>query len=295
MWTFSKIKSPSTRLIALLVEATSRARRNNGDVKIINLSFTARENISSFAPASYLCFEPDDQSAVADFGDIEVPETELIIPATDEPKISKNEGKPQEEDVPAVDIVEDPIIEKIQSTFSSEKDDPEFEELKLEKSRAIPETNNQFGKRQHLRVTSDAENLYSICDFATKYVEEAGLESREVGKAKIAVYEACLNIIEHAYHSKPDNFIDIWVEYDQQQVVIEIRDYGLGFEGIKEKAYDVMSAMDGRQTGGFGLYIIRRSMDEIEYTADPVDGNTLRLTKYLNDKTSENNSEKRPA
>jgi anti-sigma regulatory factor (Ser/Thr protein kinase) len=43
-----------------------------------------------------------------------------------------------------------------------------------------------------------------------------------------------------------------------------------------------MSAMDHRQTGGFGLYIIRRSMNEIDYQADRVKGNRLTLTKYIN-------------
>ncbi|MEE9165053.1 MAG: hypothetical protein V3U15_02200, partial [Nitrospinota bacterium] len=39
------VQFPTASLIALLVEATSRARRLNGDVKIINLSNSAKSNL----------------------------------------------------------------------------------------------------------------------------------------------------------------------------------------------------------------------------------------------------------
>jgi anti-sigma regulatory factor (Ser/Thr protein kinase) len=74
----------------------------------------------------------------------------------------------------------------------------------------------------------------------------------------------------------------VWVDYDDERFKVIVQDYGIGFEGLSLKDYDVMSAMDHRQTGGFGLYIIRRSMNEIDYQADRVKGNRLTLTKYIN-------------
>ena len=80
---------------------------------------------------------------------------------------------------------------------------------------------------------------------------------------------------------KMQNWIDVWIEYNEEMFKIILQDYGTGFEGFSEKQYDVMSAMDGRQTGGFGLYIISRSMNEIDYRPDPKRGNRLTLIKYL--------------
>ena len=71
------------------------------------------------------------------------------------------------------------------------------------------------------------------------------------------------------------------MEVDSQKITIEIQDYGYSFEGINKKRYDVQSAMNKAQTGGFGLYIIRRSMDEIEYHPDEEQGNRLIMIKYL--------------
>jgi anti-sigma regulatory factor (Ser/Thr protein kinase) len=73
----------------------------------------------------------------------------------------------------------------------------------------------------------------------------------------------------------------VWVDFDRDKFTIVIQDYGLSFEFKGHNRYDVQAAMEGRQTGGFGLYIIQRSMDEISYQADPVRGNRLTLVKYL--------------
>jgi len=265
------IRYPSTRLIALLVEATSRARRAKGELKIINLDLKVKNSLADFSPADYLAIENDEEQALHEFGELPPPKKEKIIPAS---RIAEDDVTPdtpdRESDVDfaPVDIVEDPIIEKLGNSVEQDG------ESKISEKRL----------RHHLRVSSEARNLYEICDFVTKYAEKAGFDSKDVGKTKIAVYEACLNVVEHAYHSNPDNHIDIWVEYDTEKLVIEIKDYGIGFEGFSDTSYDVFSAMDGRQTGGFGLYIIRRSMDELEYQANEADGNTLRMVKYLNSK-----------
>lgn len=236
---FKNIHFPTSSLIALLIEGTSRARRLNGDIKLINVSHTAKNNLATFTPLSYLTVEANEKYALEGFQTSSMNSGDRVIPSQD--------------------IAEVPIIEKFQESFK---------EIKNEKG-------------YHLRVKSMPSYLYNICDFVTGYAEKAGMHEREIGKTKIAVYEACLNVIEHAYHSNPDNWIDVWVEYDNQKFIIIIQDYGMSFEFKNQKGYDVEAAVEGRQTGGFGLYIIRRSMDEVDYQSDHIHGNRLKMVKYL--------------
>ncbi|MFQ5603060.1 MAG: ATP-binding protein [bacterium] len=249
----TNVQFPSSSLIATLISATSRARNFKGDVKIVNLSHSAKNNLATFSPLSFLSLEKDEAFALQEF--------------------QLSEMEPPPANIITEDIVEDPLIEKLQETVNTM--DSEHVEVDL------PESEPDTHESDHLRVRSMAKNLYTICDFVTDYAEKAGFNAKEIGKAKIAVYEACLNIIEHAYHSNPDNWIDVWVEFDSQKFTVIIQDYGVGFEGFNTKDYDVLSAMDHRKTGGFGLYIIRRSMDEVEYQADKVRGNRMKLVKYI--------------
>lgn len=265
---------PNTLLIALILEITSRARRLGGDVKINNLAPSAKNNLETFSPGNYLSLIDNETSALSDFH----PDLQDAPERSDVPKENEiNTETPNEESeqiFSAVDIVEDPIIEKLQDRYVESEPEPQ--------TLTTPtEIQNRKGERNHLKVSSDSNNLYTICDFVTNYAARAGFNSKEVGKIKIAIYEACLNIIEHAYHSSPENWIDVWIEYNEEMFKIILQDYGTGFEGFSEKQYDVMSAMDGRQTGGFGLYIISRSMNEIDYRPDPKRGNRLTLIKYL--------------
>ncbi len=64
-------------------------------------------------------------------------------------------------------------------------------------------------------------------------------------------------------------------------LVIIIQDWGESFEFDPTRPYDVEQAVKDRRTGGFGLHIIRRSIDEIKYLSDTDEGNRLILVKYL--------------
>jgi serine/threonine-protein kinase RsbW len=265
---FAGIEYPAASLIALLVEVTSRARRVNGDVKIINLTRSARNNFATFSPISYLSLEADEHYALRDFGPSPDPgdsgdEREKITPEGAAGSVTMNKNA-----FSSVDIVEDPLIERLENAV---------DDAQAKAGRGKPEAVSS----KDLRVASEAKNLYAICDFVTDSATDAGFSMKEVGKIKIAVYEACLNVIEHAYHSNPNNWIDVRVAYDPARLLVDIKDYGFGFEGFSNTQYDVMSAMDDRKTGGFGLYIIRRSMDEIEYVPDEQHGNLLRMIKFI--------------
>ncbi|MFQ5823805.1 MAG: ATP-binding protein [bacterium] len=238
------IQFPTTSLIVLLIEATSRARRLNGDVKLINVSRFAKNNLATFTPMSYLSVQSDEKYVLEEFQD-----SESLVQAPINP---------------IEDIAEVPLVDKI---------DESLEDFNKK---------NEHELRNHLRVKSTPANLYNICDFVTEFAEKAGMNARETGKTKIAVYEACLNVVEHAYHSNPDNWIDVWVDFDKHKFSIVVQDYGLGFEFKGMKHYDALEALNGRQTGGFGLYIIQRSMDEVDYQSDPNHGNRLIMVKYLN-------------
>jgi serine/threonine-protein kinase RsbW len=106
-----------------------------------------------------------------------------------------------------------------------------------------------------------------------------GFSENEVNKIKLAVYEACLNVVEHAYHSDPTKSVRIAVYQTPQKMEIQVIDQGDGFEATHE-SFDVMAAAAARQTGGMGLHIIRRSMDEVSYERNTAEGNKLIMIKH---------------
>jgi serine/threonine-protein kinase RsbW len=249
-----KISLPPTKFIVALIEATSEARRMGGNIKLVNLSLATRNNLVTFSPRTYLSLEPAEKYALQDFAETFVPDAEFDI--------SDN-------------IVSKGLVSKAATIPKSgqQKNDQSYEADSAEELIALAP--------DRIRVHSSVTNLYDICDFVLEKAEQAGFDLRERGKIKVTIYEACLNVVEHAYFSDPENWIDVYAGYDEKKLVVMIQDWGESFEFDPTRPYDVEQAVKDRRTGGFGLHIIRRSIDEIKYVSDPNEGNRLILVKYL--------------
>jgi len=249
-----KINLPPTTFIVTLIEATSVARRMGGDIKLINLNPSTRNNLVTFSPRTYLSIESSENYALQDFGETFSPHAAFDI--TD-------------------NVMSKALVSKTRIVTKQHDDD-----------RAHSASADSSGELialapERIRVHSKVENLYDICDFVLEKAEKAGFDIREQGKIKVTIYEACLNVVEHAYFSNPEHWIDVYAGYDEQKLVVIIQDWGESFEFDPTREYDVEQAVKDRRTGGFGLHIIRRTVDEIKYLSDPENGNRLILVKYL--------------
>jgi len=97
---------------------------------------------------------------------------------------------------------------------------------------------------------------------------------------KLAVEEACMNIVTHGYAGMDAGSIILDLECDPDQVIVTITDFGHAFEPAEAPAPDIEASLDGRPVGGFGLFFIYQTMDQVDYQAGE-DGNRLTLVKML--------------
>ncbi|OQY45330.1 MAG: hypothetical protein B6242_10745 [Anaerolineaceae bacterium 4572_78] len=97
-------------------------------------------------------------------------------------------------------------------------------------------------------------------------------------RIQLALYEACTNIIKHAYKGKqhPDNRIEIIlaVEKDTKQLMVDIYDTGESFDIAK------IQPPENKQEHGWGLFLIKGIMDKVAYTPTE-NGNHWHLVKKL--------------
>ena len=97
---------------------------------------------------------------------------------------------------------------------------------------------------------------------------------------KLAVDEACTNIITHGYAGMNPGSIILRLEIDSRKVRVSITDFGHPFEPGEAEPPDVEAGLDNRPMGGFGLFFIYQTMDEIRYETTE-DGNRLLFVKNL--------------
>lgn len=86
-----------------------------------------------------------------------------------------------------------------------------------------------------------------------------------VEQLKMAVDEACTNVIEHSYEGKTEQKIDITINVHPDKLVVIIRDTGREFDLKAYREPDLIQYAKTKKSGGFGVHIMRKLMDTVEY------------------------------
>lgn len=104
----------------------------------------------------------------------------------------------------------------------------------------------------------------------------AKLDPDAVADLKLAVTEACSNVVRHAY---PDRIGDVRlrVAFEETVLTVEVSDDGTGVDASRLGAGEP----DVLREHGMGLAIIRSVVDDVEIRSPPSGGTVVRLVKRL--------------
>jgi len=130
-----------------------------------------------------------------------------------------------------------------------------------------------------LRVPARLDSIRPITALASDLAQRARLSDQAVFQCRLALDEACMNIIEHAYAFDPEGEIDVVIEAGRGRCTIQLIDYGQPYHppAIPEPDRDI--SLEDASPGGLGLYLMRRVMDEVRYTPGPR-SNCLIMVKH---------------
>jgi len=134
-----------------------------------------------------------------------------------------------------------------------------------------------MGKEIEVRVTSEAGNIGILRECAAAIASKMGFSERKQMFIALAVDEAVANVIKHAYRSQPGKDIVVKFVIDKDSLTIVIRDFGERTDLSKIKSRD----LDDVREGGLGVFLIKSTMDKVEYRRDIPEGTELKMVKYL--------------
>lgn len=137
------------------------------------------------------------------------------------------------------------------------------------------------GQKYLLTLPSHTDNLEIIRGFLNKISEKNGIESDIANNIELAVDEAVTNVIKHAYEYSINEAITIKVKVSASKIDIIIIDNGTKFKPNLDEIVDVNKKVEGRNTGGYGLFLMKKLMDKVNYNVSPDNKNQVILTKNL--------------
>lgn len=123
----------------------------------------------------------------------------------------------------------------------------------------------------------------AACDFVVEAARQAGLSEKALHHCRLAVDEACTNVIEHGYPSGGSTaVIDITVRKDDRDVIITICDDSPQFDPLTQPDPDLQGFLADLNPGGWGVFFIRKVMDRVKYSFES-GRNCLTMTKHITD------------
>lgn len=111
------------------------------------------------------------------------------------------------------------------------------------------------------------ELLHPILDWIRDSLVETGFSESWVRKLEIAIEEALVNIIHHAYKDEPGD-IEVLVSSEAgKEVRLTLADCGPPFNPLvhERKEIDPESNLEEMDEGGLGIFFMKKLMDELSY------------------------------
>jgi serine/threonine-protein kinase RsbW len=132
-----------------------------------------------------------------------------------------------------------------------------------------------------LTITNDLASLSEVRDAVSRSVREGGFPQQYVNRLQIAVDEAVTNIIEHGYADQQRGRGSIWITVDvsKDRFRIEVADNGTTFDPNTLSDIDIAKHVSTGNSGGLGVFLMRKIMDVVDYRYEAGVKNRLVLVK----------------
>lgn len=137
---------------------------------------------------------------------------------------------------------------------------------------------SNHSKTHSLSVKASTEHLAKVRNFVARHASNFGFKKQDVADIRLAVDEAYTNIIKHAYRNEEHKSVDIELGYNTNEFWIVLKDTGNAFDPRNYSKPDVRKKIKQKKRGGVGVYLIRKLMDDVEYSQQS-GVNKIRMTK----------------
>lgn len=136
-----------------------------------------------------------------------------------------------------------------------------------------------MSKKHQICRSAQLDSLAPMRDLIKQAVaEHRWIDDEFLYDLQLAVDEASTNIITHGYQGREAGTMILELDIDEQRVLIRLTDFGRAFEPASAPAPDLEAALEDRPMGGFGLFFIYQTMDDVDYTSNGF-ANQLTLVK----------------
>jgi len=109
-------------------------------------------------------------------------------------------------------------------------------------------------------------SLHAMLEWLRTQMEKSELPQSDLKRMEVALEEALVNIIRHAYKEKEGSIELTFTDYPRDHIEIRIKDHGPPFNPLENgQPPDSSLPLEQREVGGLGISLIKQIVDELSY------------------------------
>lgn len=119
---------------------------------------------------------------------------------------------------------------------------------------------------KELNISATIENIAAVTAFVDEQLEELDCPMKTQLQVDVAIDELFGNIAHYAYNPEVGAAtVRVEVTENPLAVVITFIDNGVPYDPLAKADPDVTLSAEEREIGGLGIYMVKKSMDDISY------------------------------
>ena len=117
-----------------------------------------------------------------------------------------------------------------------------------------------------ITVPAIIENVEKVTAFVNAELEKINCPAKAKAEIDIAIDELFSNIANYAYNPEIGKAtVKFEVQKNPMAVIITFMDNGKPYDPLKREDPNVTLSVTERQIGGLGIFMVKKSMDSVEY------------------------------
>lgn len=120
--------------------------------------------------------------------------------------------------------------------------------------------------REELKLQASDDTLQQVLVIIEKHLQENACDPEVQRLILVAVEEIYVNIAHYAYGGKNgEAIVQMEISQDPRSCRVTFRDKGAPYNPLEKDDPDTTIPLEERQIGGLGIYLVKQTMDHVEY------------------------------
>ncbi len=119
---------------------------------------------------------------------------------------------------------------------------------------------------KELTMPADRKSIPAVIEFVNRELDALGCSLKAEAQIDIAIDEIYSNIVKYGYEEEGG---EVTVSFDTSEeplaMTLSFRDEGKPFNPLERRDPDVTLSAKDRKIGGLGIFMVKKSMDDIRY------------------------------